>query len=591
MYHPLKCAKQSAERLIRWGIELRDYNYIIHHIPGEENHWADLLSRWGAGISDKEPIVHVRALRESDDSSTSDPIEFINSAIRVQPCKNLVWPDPSEILEEQRLHLPNSKLARNSDGLLVETHNRIVIPVQSNDLKRRLCIIAHAGCHCSHLSLKNTLAMLESWVFWVGMKQDIKDVCSSCLHCLPTRRGFRIPRPLGAACHGTRPNEVLHFDYLYIASKLKSSLHYQWIFVIRDDFSGVVLLTPIIVPNTAHTVDALLQWRALFGKSNIYVSDQASYFVSETLKQFCKKIGTQQHFVTAYAHYSNGTIEIVNRSIINLLRCMISEARSDKADWPWFVKLVEHAINHRPQRRLAGRAPITVMTGLPADNPLDTIFYNPKMLAISSVDIQTDQIIKSIEHLQNSLQHMHKEILSATETERQSHRDCKSKHRTLPNFDIGDYVLVAIPENKTGSKLDFFWHGPYRVVEVHASYVFTVENLLTGEQQKIHGDRVQFYCDKKLNITDDIIQQLQYDMSNRQVEKICDVRLDTSSTDVEYLVKWRGFSELENSWCPGKNIRKNFPGAIHNFVVHFPNHPFLPIINASLPKVRAPVSK
>jgi len=88
MYSPTKCAKQSAERLIRWGIELRDYNYVIHHIPGEDNHWAHLLSRWGAGIvSDNEHLVHVRALRESTDSSDTDSMQLINSTVRVQPVK------------------------------------------------------------------------------------------------------------------------------------------------------------------------------------------------------------------------------------------------------------------------------------------------------------------------------------------------------------------------------------------------------------------------------------------------------------------------------------------------------------------------
>jgi len=142
MYSPTKCAKPSAERLIRWGIELRDYNYVIHHIPGEDNHWADLLSRWGAGIvSDNEHLVHVRALRESTDSSDTDSMQLINSTVRVQPCKNLVWPDPSEILREQSLYLSDSNFAKNSDGLLVEAHNRIVIPVQSVDLKRRLVLL------------------------------------------------------------------------------------------------------------------------------------------------------------------------------------------------------------------------------------------------------------------------------------------------------------------------------------------------------------------------------------------------------------------------------------------------------------------
>jgi len=31
MYSPIKCTKQSAERLIRWGLELRDYTYIIRY--------------------------------------------------------------------------------------------------------------------------------------------------------------------------------------------------------------------------------------------------------------------------------------------------------------------------------------------------------------------------------------------------------------------------------------------------------------------------------------------------------------------------------------------------------------------------------
>jgi len=101
--------------------------------------------------------------------------------------------------------------------------------------------LAHAGCSSGHFGYHTTLNLLKDRVYWVGMENDVRNVCSSCLHCLPTRKGFRIPRPLGAACHGMKPNQVLHFDYLYIAPKTDSSLNYQWLFVIRDDFSGMVL--------------------------------------------------------------------------------------------------------------------------------------------------------------------------------------------------------------------------------------------------------------------------------------------------------------------------------------------------------------
>ena len=152
------------------------------------------------------------------------------------------------------------------------------------------------------------------------------------------------------------------------------------------------------------------------------------------MKELVAKIGAKQHFVTAYAHYSNGTIEIVNRQILNLMKCLISELRYNKADWPSLTKLIQHSLNHRPQRRLGGRAPITVMTGLPPDNPIDTVFFNPQTLAIASVEIDTEEISRAIDELQNSLFMMHKEVAELTENERQLQRNSRSHHRNFPNF-------------------------------------------------------------------------------------------------------------------------------------------------------------
>jgi len=84
MYNPIRCSKQSAERLIRWGIELRDFNYTIYHIPGEHNHWADLISRCGGGFPNKEPPCQVRSLRIIKDKHHDDDIP-LNPTFRVQP--------------------------------------------------------------------------------------------------------------------------------------------------------------------------------------------------------------------------------------------------------------------------------------------------------------------------------------------------------------------------------------------------------------------------------------------------------------------------------------------------------------------------
>ena len=107
---------------------------IIHHIAGEQNHWADLLSHWGADKFDKQPVVQINTLRHSDHSNEIPPVD---SDVRVQPFKNMLW--------MQTQYFPNSLGARNSDGLLVDSNGRIIIPIQCESLRLRLCIIAHAG--------------------------------------------------------------------------------------------------------------------------------------------------------------------------------------------------------------------------------------------------------------------------------------------------------------------------------------------------------------------------------------------------------------------------------------------------------------
>ena len=42
------------------------------------------------------------------------------------------------------------------------------------------------------------------------------EVVRQCLHCADMRSGDVVPRPLGETIHGTAPNEVVHFDYLYV---------------------------------------------------------------------------------------------------------------------------------------------------------------------------------------------------------------------------------------------------------------------------------------------------------------------------------------------------------------------------------------
>src|SRR4051794_17999337 len=112
--------------------------------------------------------------------------------------------------------LDKEKFKRNDEGLFIDKEGLVIIPDEATSLKTRLCVIAHSGGNSGHIGYQACYHAMSKWCRWSFMQQDLLKLCNSCLHCVPTRGGIRVPRPLGTACHGTEPNQVLHFDFIYI---------------------------------------------------------------------------------------------------------------------------------------------------------------------------------------------------------------------------------------------------------------------------------------------------------------------------------------------------------------------------------------
>jgi hypothetical protein len=58
-----------------------------------------------------------------------------------------------------------------------------------------------------------------------------------------------------------------------------------------------------------------------------------------------------------------------------------------------------------------------------------------------------------------------------------------------PNFQVGDYVLIAELRKSDISKLQVMWKDPRCVASVESDYVFVVENLLSEELKAAHATR------------------------------------------------------------------------------------------------------
>jgi hypothetical protein len=86
------------------------------------------------------------------------------------------------------------------------------------------------------------------------------------------------------------------------------------------------------------------------------VSDGGSHFVNSIVDELCHKMRAQHHITTAYAAWTNGLVERMNKTLLDAMRPILSDGRLDEHDWPWVLPVVQRLVNQSPSTALGGLA-------------------------------------------------------------------------------------------------------------------------------------------------------------------------------------------------------------------------------------------
>eukprot|EP00644_Phytophthora_capsici_P011787 jgi/Phyca11/123307/e_gw1.50.435.1 len=154
------------------------------------------------------------------------------------------------------------------------------------------------------------------------------------------------------------------------------------------------------------------------------MSDQGTHFKNEVVAEISRRLRTQQTFTPAYCPWINGSVERVNRDILQVIRAMIITYKISQKDWVYLVPMVQANLNHTAVPSLGNHSPLELFTGLQNPTPL-----------------LEDQRLK--QRLLNKK---------------------RERGENLVNFSVGDFVLRSRVDEKHGNKLQVTWVGPYRVV-------------------------------------------------------------------------------------------------------------------------------
>lgn len=555
--------KHIVSKVQRWAMLLSRFQFVIEHIEGELNIFADILTRWTRGYRQEQV-------------KTGNVCSLVRDI--VPNIDEISLPSLEKIRESQEKYLPQYEtLSRDANGI-VRKNGKMVIP-DDDELKLKILVASHCGPN-GHRGKESTESIIRENFSWEGIKSDIDVFGKSCIHCIVTRSGEIIPRPLGSALHASRPNEVIHMDFLFMGDS--GPYNPKYTLILKDDFSSYVWLWPSECATGANAADALSTWISSFGQIDWLVTDQGSHFSNELMRGLTKDLHTKHHFTTAYCPWANGTVERVCREVIRASRALLSEMRLPPKDWPAVLEAVQCVINQAPLKRLGFRTnepsvyrtPLEVFTGHLPGRPLIRALPVHKYQHASSLDLVKAEQLMKLDELQSAFLEMHKDVSERIDQSRKKQREIHSaKTNVHPvQFHVGDFVLIKSSRG-TQHKLQPKWIGPRRIVSCESPMVFTVQNIITKETEKCHARRMIHYMSKRegTEVNEKLLSYAQFAEENYQVVKA--IRNIGQNQDGTFLqIEWEGLPDTEDfTWEPVRQVKEDVPGLLEDFL-HSPGN-------------------
>ena len=329
--------KGSIFKTHRWAMKLSEYQYIILHISGADNCWADLLTRWGIPVKDTEISSH-------EHMHMRIAALFV-AALAPEQNSDFTSPSVTNILSAQH-HVTDADKEEfqliNTNDLILTPSGKLSIPADDVHLQLRICLIGHCG-RSGHRDSDSTANAIKEYCFWRTMKQDISAFCDSCFHCISTIGGKRNPRPMGHALHADKPNEIIHFGYLIMGASLSEE---AYTLIIKDDLSTYTWLLPVKAIYAETSADCLLKWFAAFSVVQTWVSDRGSHFKNKLMDRINRGLHCHHHFTTPITPQENGTVGGVCPEVLRCCRALLSEFRMNETEWPFVLPIIQSVLNH-----------------------------------------------------------------------------------------------------------------------------------------------------------------------------------------------------------------------------------------------------
>ena len=332
------------------------------------------------------------------------------------------------------------------NGLLVfqdGEHDKYVIP------HSHMVTIAYDTHHkFSHPGRNKLLMLLQKSMWYPSMSKIVEDVCLSCQRCQQFKtRSQPITAPI-IKIATERPFQLLAADCLSLPETPSGNVG---CFVLVDHYTKWAHVVPIR-DKRGDTIAKIFESRVLPSlprKPERILSDNGPEFANHLFSSVLRKYNIAETKSTPNHPQSNGAVERLNRTLVEMLRC----SGEENEEWDLLLTKVVLDYNHLPHSA----------TGL---SPSDFML----------------RILHTFDR--------------AGDTAENEEAFWKLGNKNFTSFEVGDLVLKKknLKGNLSSNKFKPRFDGPFRIKHVHTNGVTYILDAQTGRKElRAHHSQLRRY--------------------------------------------------------------------------------------------------
>jgi transposase InsO family protein len=446
--------------------------------------------------------------------------------------------------------LSKTKVAGSTKGWRVDAagllrkHDKIYVPGASA-LREEILQRCHDDPLAGHFGIERTALLVKRSYIWPTLMRDVQDYIATCNVCQRTK--VKRHRPYGELSSlpiPKRPWQEITMDFITgLPASRRGDGVYDSVLVVVDRFTKMARYLPCRKTIDAEELAELFIGSIVkdFGLPSGIVSDRGSVFTSKFWSTLCWILRIKRKLSTAFHPQTDGQTERQNQTLEQYLRQYCSFHQDD---WASLLNHAEFAYNNSDHASL-GASPFFALYGYHPRTDIDVEDNVPG----GEVPTATERA-KQVGEIREELA---QQLRKAVEYQAVWYN---KKHVPM-HFAVGQWVMLSvknIPQARPSRKLSDRFLGPFEVEEPvgHQAYklklpqtmrIHPVFHVSLLEPYRLRDGEDPSQHDPPVLVNEDEEYEVEEILSDRKLRG-----------QIQYLVRWKGWSPAYNQWIPALDI-------------------------------------